>query len=170
MSEAVEKPFWQVMLGLIIGVFVCAVFVAAMSIAIVACLGGKAHAETPCEKMHGLKEKQKAPCTGILGPEKIVRDGAKCIAPDGNLATCEAKLAAEKAGRNADDLMNKSVLRAEQKRADTCCALALEPKKPVPDPPWYETVEWKVSAAVVVTGVVVGLFVAVLYETQVIKP
>lgn len=171
MSESVEKPLWQVMLGLALGAFVCAIFVGAMSVAVAACLGGTANAaETPCEKMHGLQKQEKAPCTGILGPEKIVRDGAKCIAPKGKLATCETKLAAEKAGRDADAQMNDTVLRSERKRADTCCALALKPQGTGPGPSWYETVEWKISVSVVVTGVLVGLFVAILYETQTIGP
>lgn len=171
MSEATTKPLWQVMIGLTFGVVLCVIFVGAFSVIIAACLSKSAHAAdgTLCTKMHGLQVQKKAPCTGVLGPEKVVRDGAKCIAPNGQLATCETKLATEKAGRDADTLMNKTVLRSEQKRADTCCTLALEPKKPVPDPPWYETVEWKVSLSVVVTGVLVGLFVAVLYETQVIE-
>jgi len=124
-------------------------------------------AETPCEKWTGVHEGKKASCTGVAGPEGWVRDGEKCV--QAKLPKCEEKRQIEKEKREADKTAHDTVLRETTKRADTCCKLALAPKTPLPDPAWYETVEFKVTAGVVVSGVVVGIFVALLYETGAVE-
>lgn len=146
------------------------------------CLSGSVHAAAPkacpknqpplCEKMYGAHAGCPTPCTGIIGPETIVRAGAKCIAPKGELAGCKKKLELEKQGREADKKEHESVLRGEKQRGDRCCKAALDPRpaKPLPEVPWHEKPEFVAPITLLVTGVVVGLVVAVVYETGAAEP
>lgn len=148
-------------------VVVIVLFILAVVALIILCTKA-AKAETPCEKWTGIHEGKKAPCTGLGGPEKWIRDGEKCT--QAKLPKCKEKLDIEKKRREADRELYNTILRSETKRADTCCKLALQPKMPLPEPAWYETVEFKVTMGVVVSGVVMGIFVALLYETEAVKP
>jgi hypothetical protein len=139
----------------------------------------KAHAAEPCQgnaqirctKMHGAEAGCPVPCTGIVGPEDVIRAGAKCIAPDGKLAACEKKLELEKQSRENDRVTHESVLRAEKDRGDKCREKLFDckPTKLV-EVPWHEKPEFVAPITVVVTGLVVGLLVAVLYETGAVSP
>jgi hypothetical protein len=123
-----------------------------------------------CTKLHGAHAGCETPCTGLTGPENKIREAMRCIAPKGDLAACNAKVKLEQERREADKIMHNTVLRSETKRADTCCKLALRKRPPTPPPAWYETTTFKIVVAVVVTATVVGTTVALLYETEAVKP
>lgn len=118
--------------------------------------GHEAGAATPgpkkCDRFHGTEAGKPAPCGGVLGPEKLVREGAKCV--KANLPACRKRVELEKRARENDSRLADSVLRAERQRGDRCCEIALRPCPEMASVPWYERPWFVATVTSVITAAV----------------
>jgi hypothetical protein len=160
---------WLVV-GLVIrGVAVVGVIAGAVLLVAWCVSEARGAAPEACSKATGVHAGEPAPCTGVAFPEGLARRLARCLAAD--LPECESVLRSERGYRDADRLRFESALRASEIRGTEYHELARRNAGLLPaEEPWYRTTTFAVVVSVVVTGLVVGGAVALLYETGAVAP